>query len=91
MEETEARAMVEERRKGASYKELAAKYGIASEEARIICENAADKPIDAGLRYRPVLERAPNTREGWIAEMEQSHDGEWVHISNLNPEVRNDG
>jgi hypothetical protein len=44
MEETEARAMVEERRKGASYKELAAKYGIASEEARVICESAADSP-----------------------------------------------
>jgi hypothetical protein len=41
-------------------------------------------PIDAGLRYKPTLERASNTREGWVAEMEQAHDGEWVHISALN-------
>jgi hypothetical protein len=40
--------------------------------------------IDAGLRYKPVLERASNTREGWTAEMEQAHDGEWVHVSALN-------
>jgi hypothetical protein len=37
-------------------------------------------PLDAGLRFKPVLERASNTREGWTAEMEQAHDGEWVHI-----------
>jgi hypothetical protein len=39
--------------------------------------------IEADLRYKPVLERASNTREGWVAEMEQAHDGEWVPISAL--------
>lgn len=44
--------------------------------------------IDAGLRFHPALERASNTREGWIAEMEQAHDGEWVHISALAAVIR---
>lgn len=39
--------------------------------------------IDAGLRYKPTLERASNTPEGWIADMEQAHDGEWIHIGTV--------
>lgn len=40
--------------------------------------------LEAGLRFKPVLERASNTQEGWAAEMEQAPDGEWVHISAVN-------
>lgn len=32
----------------------------------------------AELRCRPVLEGASNTKEGWTAEMEQHHQGEWI-------------
>lgn len=61
-------------------------FALAAMSTRLrILRNALhrDAPIDAGLRFKPVLERASNTPEGWTAEMEQAHDGEWIHIGSV--------
>ena len=61
---------------------LPAESGLLDEIAAAL-QVEPGAPIDAGLRFKPVLERA-YTKEGWTAEMEQAHDGEWVHVSALN-------
>lgn len=65
---------------------LAAEHNAAIQEIerlRAAAEPTAERDLFEAVKCSPVLERASTKPEGWVAEMEQDPDGEWIHLSTV--------